>query len=124
MPVGTEAFAGGRTRSRSWAPAARHVNLLLANLETRRETEMAALDDGWFEVDAVDAPAGTRHTFRVDGTPGDGSRLHLIANFGSRPHRTPQPPGELIYASHPEHARAGERLLLLCSMLCILAKRS
>jgi maltooligosyltrehalose trehalohydrolase len=67
MPFGAEISAGGSTRFRLWAPAARQVDLLLADRETRRETEMTALDDGWFETNATDAPAGTRYSFRIDG---------------------------------------------------------
>ena len=58
-------------------------------------------------------------------TLGDGSVLHLIANFGStQPHRIQQPRGEVIYATDSEHAGAAERLLLPSSMLCILANHS
>ncbi len=67
MPFGAEPTPGGGTRFRLWAPAARQIDLLLEDRETRRETEMTALGDGWFQVDASDAGAGTRYSFRIDG---------------------------------------------------------
>ena len=53
MPFGAEVSAGGGTRFRLWAPAARQIDLLLVEGDTRRETAMTALDDGWFETDAL-----------------------------------------------------------------------
>jgi hypothetical protein len=61
----------------------------------------------------------------VNWTLGDGSQLHLVANFGAtRPHRMQQSPGDVIYATDPEHQGAGERLLLPYSIVCVLAKNS
>jgi 1,4-alpha-glucan branching enzyme len=52
--------AGGTFRL--WAPAARHVELLLDRLHP-----MDALPDGWHEVAIAGARAGTLYKFRIDG---------------------------------------------------------
>jgi malto-oligosyltrehalose trehalohydrolase len=58
----------------------------------------------------------------IHWTLGDGSHLHLCANFDANaPHRIEQPPGQVVYASEPEGASAGEKLLLPQSVLCTLA---
>jgi maltooligosyltrehalose trehalohydrolase len=57
----------------------------------------------------------------VHWTLGDGSHLHLSANFDpNAPHRIGQPPGQVVYATEPEDADARERLLLPQSVLCTL----
>ena len=59
----------------------------------------------------------------IHWTLGDGSHLHLCANFDANaPHRIEQPPGQVVYASEPEGTGAGEMLLLPQSVLCTLAK--
>jgi maltooligosyltrehalose trehalohydrolase len=59
----------------------------------------------------------------VHWTLGDGSRLHLSANFDAdAPHRVEHPPGHLVYATEPDGAGAGERLLLPHAVLCTLAE--
>jgi maltooligosyltrehalose trehalohydrolase len=65
MPFGAALRADGSTRFRLWAPGARRVDVAVA----RRDVPMRALDDGWFEAVAPDAPAGTRYAFRIDGGP-------------------------------------------------------
>jgi maltooligosyltrehalose trehalohydrolase len=65
MPFGAEARDGGTTRFRLWAPAARSVELWLAD----REQGFAMSRDaaGWAEWVTRDAPPGTRYAFRIDG---------------------------------------------------------
>jgi malto-oligosyltrehalose trehalohydrolase len=74
MPFGAEARAGGATRFRLWAPGAMRVDLVLA---ARAELPMRALDGGWFELVAADAPAGSRYAFRIDGK-------HVVPDPASR----------------------------------------
>ena len=53
---------------------------------------------------------------------GDGSALHLIANFGAtRPHPVEQPPGKIIYATHGPRGDRQEYILEPYSVLCTLA---
>jgi maltooligosyltrehalose trehalohydrolase len=67
MPFGAETDAGGVTRFRLWAPAAREVSLLLVRgQEAESVVAMQAQQAGWFES-KVPAPAGTRYRFRIDG---------------------------------------------------------
>jgi len=65
MPFGAEVLASG-TRFRLWAPAAREVELQLAQSESRSQLAMTAQDGGWFEA-LVRAPAGARYAFCIDG---------------------------------------------------------
>ena len=50
---------------------------------------------------------------RVDWLLGDGSRLHLVANFAATPSGpVPMPPGQIVYANPPQSAdRARQREL-------------
>jgi maltooligosyltrehalose trehalohydrolase len=67
MPFGAEVRGDG-VRFRLWAPAARRVELGLADAQGgHRWRVMPALDDGWYEVHAADAAAGTRYRYRLDG---------------------------------------------------------
>ncbi len=69
MPFGAEPIAGG-TRFRLWAPDVRRVALRIEGPGVVRELEMVAGADGWFEVLAAGAGAGTRYRFTVDeGAP-------------------------------------------------------
>ncbi|TFG94160.1 MAG: malto-oligosyltrehalose trehalohydrolase, partial [Myxococcales bacterium] len=65
MPFGAEPCDEG-TRFRLWAPDARRVALRLEGPGAARELEMAGRADGWFELLAADASAGTRYRFAVD----------------------------------------------------------
>ena len=67
MPFGAEASGAGATRFRLWAPAAKQVDLELTVGKTRRELTMNPLAQGWFGADDVNAPAGARYSFRIDG---------------------------------------------------------
>ncbi|HEV2977109.1 MAG TPA: malto-oligosyltrehalose trehalohydrolase [Casimicrobiaceae bacterium] len=59
----------------------------------------------------------------IHWTLGDGSHLHLCANFDANaPHRIERPPGQVVYASEAEGTGAGDKLLLPQSVLCTLAK--
>jgi len=55
MPFGAELQPGGGVRFRLWAPAARNIDVVLAN----RSFEMTKLEDGWYEHFSPDARAGT-----------------------------------------------------------------
>jgi malto-oligosyltrehalose trehalohydrolase len=68
MPFGAQVLADGRTRFRLWAPAARDVAIAI-EAPAPRLLPMNARDDGWFEA-IIDAPAGTRYRYRVDGATG------------------------------------------------------
>ena len=58
---GTRLTAEGAS-FRLWAPAARHVDLLLEKSHAMRRG-----DDGWFFADIPGVQAGTRYKFRIDG---------------------------------------------------------
>jgi maltooligosyltrehalose trehalohydrolase len=49
------------TSFRFWAPAARHVELLLQSPQPMRRS-----DDGWFSLDLAGVGAGARYKFRID----------------------------------------------------------
>jgi len=66
MPFGAELVAGGGTRFRLWAPAARHVDLALEAGGVRADLPMQALAGGWHELVVPAAPAGSRYAFRID----------------------------------------------------------
>jgi maltooligosyltrehalose trehalohydrolase len=65
MPFGAEARDDGTTRFRLWAPAARSVELWLADRE--RGFAMSRDAVGWAEWVTRDAPPGSRYSFRIDG---------------------------------------------------------
>ena len=48
---------------RLWAPAAKHVDVLLDTPASR----CSRGDDGWFSADIAGVEAGTRYKFRIDG---------------------------------------------------------
>lgn len=66
MPFGTRIDDDGSSRFRLWAPAAKHVTLWLRGTNGERECAMQPTEAGWFEIDAHDAPAGSRYAFRID----------------------------------------------------------
>jgi maltooligosyltrehalose trehalohydrolase len=65
MPFGAELCDGG-VRFRLWAPAARRVELLLAD-RGEQACEMRACEGGWFELVSQGARAGSRYRYRIDG---------------------------------------------------------
>lgn len=70
MPFGTEITPGG-VRFRLWAPGCRQVLLHLGETGATEGRPMVACEDGWFELLARDAGAGTAYRFGV----GDGLRV-------------------------------------------------
>ncbi len=72
MPFGAEARRGGATRFRLWAPARSSVAIELDAPGARpRRLAMSAIAGGWHELEAPNAPAGTRYRFML----GDGVAL-------------------------------------------------
>jgi malto-oligosyltrehalose trehalohydrolase len=67
MPFGAALRDDGTTCFRLWAPAAARVDLALATTRAHAALPLAALDGGWFEAIAPDAPHGSRYAFRIDG---------------------------------------------------------
>ncbi|HEV8019174.1 MAG TPA: malto-oligosyltrehalose trehalohydrolase [Steroidobacteraceae bacterium] len=65
MPFGAEVCDGG-VRFRLWAPAARRVELLLAD-RGEHACEMRARGGGWFELLSDVARTGSRYRYRIDG---------------------------------------------------------
>src|SRR5581483_1554670 len=65
MPFGAEVQERG-VRFRLWAPAARRVELVLADAGDRM-LEMPALGQGWFELTTEAAAAGARYRYRING---------------------------------------------------------
>jgi len=66
MPFGAECEDDGSVRFRLWAPAARQVELSLAG-----DSKRIGLDrrnDGWFELNTIEAKPGAQYYFRIDGT--------------------------------------------------------
>src|SRR6185503_15682892 len=59
---GAEVLAQGGVRFRLWAPAAKTVELVIAD----RPLPMQG-HDGWFELVHRDAAAGTLYQYRIDG---------------------------------------------------------
>ncbi|MEP7312682.1 MAG: malto-oligosyltrehalose trehalohydrolase [Pseudomonadota bacterium] len=77
LPFGVE-FVEAGARFRLWAPAARRVDLVLADGDAA-DVAMTALADGWFEVTTARARAGTRYRYRIDGAlevPDPAARAH------------------------------------------------
>jgi maltooligosyltrehalose trehalohydrolase len=66
MPFGAAVTAAG-VRFRLWAPGTRQVKVLLEEDGGERVLPMMPLPDGWFELTASDAAAGSRYRFRLDG---------------------------------------------------------
>ena len=66
MPFGAEYLGGERTRFRLWAPSAEAVELVLGSGTAERRLEMRRDENGWGEL-TIDAPAGTRYHYRIDG---------------------------------------------------------
>ncbi|HEY1272665.1 MAG TPA: alpha-amylase family glycosyl hydrolase, partial [Terriglobales bacterium] len=64
MPFGAECLAGGQVRFRLWAPAARHVAVMLEGLGPLK---MSSAPFGWFELQTGEASAGSRYKFQIDG---------------------------------------------------------
>ena len=64
MPFGAEMHDDGSTGFRLWAPAAKQVELWLA--DRRQGFAMPRDAAGWAEWVTRDAPAGTRYCFRID----------------------------------------------------------
>ncbi len=67
MPFGAECREDGSIRFRLWAPAARQVDLSLANSSRPNYLSLERLDDGWFELVTDAAKPGTQYRFRIDG---------------------------------------------------------
>ena len=64
MPFGAECEDDGRVRFRLWAPAARQVELSLAGDSKR--TALDRRNNGWFELNTIEAKAGSQYYFRID----------------------------------------------------------
>ena len=68
MPFGAEVREDA-VRFRLWAPAQRHVTLLIESGSNERELSMARGDDGWFELVTDTARAGDHYRYLLqDGT--------------------------------------------------------
>jgi malto-oligosyltrehalose trehalohydrolase len=65
MPFGAQLEADGSVRFRLWAPAAKGLELLLA--DEPRPLQMRPLEGGWFELQTSRARAGCTYRFRADG---------------------------------------------------------
>ncbi len=66
MPFGAETRPDGTTRFRLWAPAIAQVGLERLGPAVRALSPMQAGADGWHELIARDAPAGTQYRFVLD----------------------------------------------------------
>jgi 1,4-alpha-glucan branching enzyme len=64
MPFGAECEDDGRVRFRLWAPAARQVELSLAGDSKR--TALDRRNNGWFELNTIEAKAGSQYYFRIN----------------------------------------------------------
>jgi malto-oligosyltrehalose trehalohydrolase len=76
MPFGAELTATGEVRFRLWAPAARRVEVLLAD-EPVQALGMEALPGGWFALTTGAARTGSLYRLRIDGQ-------HEVADPASR----------------------------------------
>jgi len=63
MPFGAEVLAEGGVRFRLWAPAAKTVDVVIA----QRAKPMRADGKGWFDITDRDAAPGTLYQYRIDG---------------------------------------------------------
>ena len=66
MPFGAECCDDGSVRFRLWAPAAREVELCLADSKQGR-IPLTKRDQGWFELVTDAAAARALYTYRIDG---------------------------------------------------------
>jgi len=66
MPFGCELLPDRGVRFRLWAPAARAVHLALEGPEQIAELPMRQSGDGWFQLDCMQARAGTRYRFFLE----------------------------------------------------------
>ena len=79
MPFGAQLQPEGGTRFRLWAPGARQVDLQLHGAGGDQFIPMQALEGGWYEHVAAQAPAGQLYRFRIDqglSVPDPASRLN------------------------------------------------
>jgi maltooligosyltrehalose trehalohydrolase len=67
MPIGAELQPGGGAHFRVWVPRRNRVELVLEG--ESKPLSLEADDDGYFEVFASGAVAGTRYGYRLDGDP-------------------------------------------------------
>src|SRR6185437_7978070 len=68
MPFGAQVLPDGRVRFRLWAPAARHVDLVLQlPAAPDRVLPLEASAGGWQELTTDQARTGSRYCFSVDG---------------------------------------------------------
>ncbi|HEY4911787.1 MAG TPA: malto-oligosyltrehalose trehalohydrolase [Methylomirabilota bacterium] len=109
MPFGAETRDDGTTRFRLWAPAARSVELWLA--DRQQGFAMPRDASGWAEWVTRDAPPGARYSFRIDGEL-------LVPDPASRyqPHDVHGPsevvdPLEYAWSDSEWHGIAPERLV-------------
>ena len=73
MPFGAEVLAEGGVRFRLWAPAAKSVDVAIAD----RIKPMQRQPDGWFELSDADSGPGTLYKYRIDAK-------HLVPDPASR----------------------------------------
>jgi maltooligosyltrehalose trehalohydrolase len=67
MPFGAELAGKGSVRFRLWAPAARRIELCLAQGGAERLVDMPHLEAGWYQLVTREARVGDRYRFRIDG---------------------------------------------------------
>src|SRR5207302_1942881 len=67
MPFGAALRQDGNVRFRLWAPAAREIELCLANTNNPTDIPLEQHDDGWFELVTGAAQPGSGYSFRIDG---------------------------------------------------------
>ena len=67
MPFGAEYSDEGKVRFRLWAPAARQVELCLADGNELTTIPLERHNQGWFELSTDAARSGTLYRFRIDG---------------------------------------------------------
>ena len=67
MPFGAECRDDGNVRFRLWAPAARQVDVCVANANGFMRFALDHCDEGWFELVTDAAKPGSRYYFRIDG---------------------------------------------------------
>src|SRR6476469_9843574 len=69
LPIGAEILSGRATHFRVWAPAARSVVLQIETNQggVRSRVSLEPEAEGYYSVEAGDAPAGTLYRFLLDG---------------------------------------------------------